>query len=306
MTHALLALATLAAPASPTSTTKDDTCVDARLTVVGALGDRWREALTRACAQLATMADRDPGAKVSVSPSGRGLVLLATSANGRSASRHVEEPAALLPTLAALLTIPPGARATHVSQAVEPEIPAAASVPSPPAPRSNGEPLDVSWGGTVGARLSGPRAFLFASPSGFFEVAMGGWAVALGMRWDELLVAEDVVAPGFEMDALSVSVLVARRWALPFGRFDLGVAPRLVAESQSYRPPTGERGGTSTDIRPALVARLELGRQTRFLVDLDADVSPSRLRRDLRIDPELPRLQSWSVGLAVGAAWGGP
>jgi hypothetical protein len=303
MTHALLALATLTTPAGVAAPTEG--CADRRITVIGALDERWIDALAGACAALATMADRDPYGRLTLLPSGRGLVLQVTSGSGRSATRRVDEPEALLPTLEALLTIPRGARAQHVAQADEPEAAGRAPVSSAPAP--NGERLEISVGGTVGARLSGPRAFLFASPGGFFEVATGGWAVSIGMRWDELLVAEDVVAPGFEMDALSVSVTVARRWPLSFGRFDLGLAPRLIAESQSYSPPTGERGGTSTDIRPALVARLELGRRrARFLVDLDADVSPSRLRRELRIDPELPRLQGWSVGLAVGAAWGGP
>jgi hypothetical protein len=302
MTHALLALATLATPAGVSARTEG--CADPRITVIGALDERWLASLARACAALATMPDRDPTGRLSVSPSGRGLVLQVTSGSGKSATRHVDEPAALLPTLEALLVIPPGARA---AQAVEAEAPDRASAPAEGAPVVNDEHLAIFVGGTVGARLSGPQTFLFASPGAFFEVAMGAWAIALGMRWDELLVAEDIVVPGFEMDAVSVTVSVARRWPSSFGAVELGLAPRLIAESQSFRPPTGERGGTSTDIRPALVARLEVGRRrTRFLVDLDADVSPGRLRRELRIDPELPHLQGWSVGLAVGAAWGAP
>ena len=54
-------------------------------------------------------------------------------------------------------------------------------------------------------------------------------------------------------------------------------------------------------------ARLVLGDgPMRFLTELDGEVSPTRLRRETRIDPMLPPLPTWSVGGSLGAEWAGP
>ena len=100
MTHAFLALATLATPAGVPAPTEG--CADGRISVTGALDERWLDSLARACAALATMSDRDPYGRLSIVASGRGLVLQVISGTGKSATRRVEQPEALLPTLEAL------------------------------------------------------------------------------------------------------------------------------------------------------------------------------------------------------------
>ncbi len=88
---------------------------------------------------------------------------------------------------------------------------------------------------------------------------------------------------------------------------ELGASTSLLVQSQSYEGEKGEKVGSVVDARLGLVTRaLFGGGNRRFIVTLNGEVSPTRLRRKLRVDDALPPLPSWDVGLGIGAAWGEP
>ena len=104
-----------------------------------------------------------------------------------------------------------------------------------------------------------------------------------------------------------VVLSVARRFRPSIGSMDVGVGPRLITETQSYDAASGERSGSLTDVRLASFARFALGQsELRGYLEVDAELSPARIRRVISIDPDLPSLPAWSVGVGAGLAWGQP
>jgi hypothetical protein len=126
-------------------------------------------------------------------------------------------------------------------------------------------------------------------------------------RWDIVEVKSGLHLSEFEMDTVGVGVSVARRLSTNFATFDIGISPRLLVETQSIHPQFNrEDADAQTDVRLGAFTHAALGHRTlRPFVELDAELSPARIRRDIRIEPELPVLPSWSAGLGVGVLWGG-
>ena len=92
---------------------------------------------------------------------------------------------------------------------------------------------------------------------------------------------------------------------------DAGVTAALLVETQSIQVKGGdddaddELTASTVDTRFGALARLSLGGGPwRFITSLDADFSPSRTRRTVRIDPAAPALPGFGLGLTLGTSWG--
>jgi hypothetical protein len=126
------------------------------------------------------------------------------------------------------------------------------------------------------------------------------------MRWDAFEHLNG--APqGFETTAVALSLTVAHRFQPEGARLDLGVSPRLVTQVQTVDSPSGEVSDTDVDLRPAAFARAVLGHGSlRFLVEADAEVSPLRMRHQVRALAGFPLLPAWGAGVSAGVQWGEP
>lgn len=288
-------------------------CDDPRVRVDGAPAERWLDAIRRACAELAEMPDSDPTSRVRLSPAGKDLDVEVVLEDGRTALRRVRDPVRLKATLDALLTLPPSSR--RAEAAPPPPSPAAPASnrseddgvdrtkPMPPEPR-----LGFEVGVGVGGRFAGAQAYLSVAPNAYGALHIDDWLIGIGARWDVLQIKDDVGLSDFEMDTVGADLSVARRWHLGGWSLDIGASTRLLVETQSFRTPAGyEDTDAQTDLRLGPFARAELGRSSlRPMVALDGEISPGRIRRDIRVGPELPVLPAWSVGLSAGVAWGTP
>jgi hypothetical protein len=301
---AILFLSTIASAEEPV-------CEDPRVRIEGRPDERWLEAIARACAGLEAMPDSDPTSRVRLVPAGRDLIVEVALEDGRSALRRVRDPASLMTTLDALLTLPPSPRLA------EPAAPPAA--PPPPAnehldverpqlPAAASPRIGFEVGAAVGGRIAGAQNYLSVAPGGFAAIRVDDWFLGIHARWDIIQRKSDVHVRDFEMDTVGAGVSIARRFRSDVAVIDVGIAPRLLVETQSFLTESGiEDADAQTDLRVGAFTRVSLGHaQLRPFVGLDAELSPARLRRDIRVGPELPVLPSWSAGFDVGVAWGQP
>jgi hypothetical protein len=294
-------------------------CEDARIQVASEVQPRWRAAIERACASLAALPGVDPSARVRIGPIDRDLAVEVTLADGRFASRRVVAPEALLATLEAVLVVPPSdppadppvvaeerQQARPPSNSFAPAWPRAEdSAPAPRLPPAESN-VAVELGGGLGGRVAA-HGYLSAAPAGFAEIRVGSWLLGALLRWDVIGSKSAPLVDVFEMETVVVGLVVARRVALGFGSIDAGLSPRLAVETQTFESGGGEQTLGATDVRLGTFARLAFGRSAlRPIVEVDADLSPSRLRRVVQLDPRLPELPSWSAGLSAGLAWTAP
>ncbi len=258
------------------------------------------------------MSDSDPSARIRIVPAGDDLIIEIVLKDGRSTLRRVQEPAALNGTLEALLVVPPAPAATEKQASPSPsaappiEAPRDGSVNPPSAPDAT-TTFGVELGGGIGGRLSG-QGYLSVETDGVARIRVRDWLFGLGVRWDAFQWRSGGALDNFEMETVGASLSVARRFPTGFGSVDVGISPRLVAETQSYVTTGGDEiADTKTDVRIAGLTRAVFGHSSwRLYLEADAELSPGRLRRDIRIDPALPPLPSWSGGLSVGVFWGQP
>lgn len=331
----LLALAVELAWAPVASAEEHETvCEDPRVRIQGRPDGRWLEPIVRACEDLRTMPDADATARVRIVPAGADLIVEVTLKDGRSTLRRVQEPSRLGTTLEALLTVPPtlpatdspdsrdgsaespsrgSADPTRAERLVDERNGERSPVPSSPAQPSFG----IEIGGALGGRLAA-REYYSLAPAGFAQLRAREWLFGMSVRWEALQWKSDVVVSNFEMDTLAAGLCVARRFRPSFGSFvmstDIGLSPRLVAETQSFQGAPGasaaeedEQADTQTDVRFGVFARTAFGSAPlRLFVELDGELSPGRLRRDIRLHPALPPLPSWSSGIGLGVTWGEP
>lgn len=293
-------------------------CEDARVRIQGRPDGRWLEPIVRACEALRAVRDLDDTARVRIVPAGNDLIVEVALADGRSTMRRVRDPGRLQITLEALLAVPPAPAAAPpaISPADAPVANEPPIVPETEKP-AHAEPHPASFGveigGSAGGRVAGAGYFSFA-PAGFGQLRAGDWLFGMSARWDVVQGKEDVAVSNFEMETLAAGLAVARRFRPGSGHVDAGVSPRLVLESQSFEgrplaPPSeiGERSFSQTDLRLAAFGRAAFTNASlRLFVELDAELSPGRLRHAIRLHPDLPVLPAWSAGLSLGVTWGEP
>ena len=290
-------------------------CDESRVRILGRPDERWLEPIRRACDQLVATPDVDTTAQVRIIPEDANLMVLVTTSDGRSTVRRVTNSDELAPTLQALLELPPPPVVRRPP--VAPAPPAPSTIEGPPAyaapptgaavsgselPRGFG----VELGGAVGGRVSGGRGFVSLAPSISAQLRAGAWIFGIAARW-EVLTWGDSDVDSFEMETVAAGVFAAHRFHVGFIDLDVGGSPRFVAETQGYTAATGERSATVTDIGLAAIVRATFGRSAvRVFTEIDAELFPDRLRRDIRTDPALPPLPAWSAGLGAGVAVGTP
>jgi hypothetical protein len=114
--------------------------------------------------------------------------------------------------------------------------------------------------------------------------------------------------PYFEMTTAGGGFLLLRRLVAKRGvSLEGGVTTWLLGETQAFEEGAAERAGSVVDARIGLLTRLLFGGgPLRWTASLDGELSPARLQRAQRIDPGLPTLPAWSLGLGAGFSWEGP
>lgn len=283
-------------------------CEDPRVRIHGRVHERWLEAIVRACEDLAAMSDGDPSARVRIVAAGRELVVEVALQDGRSTLRRVREPTALKGTLEALLTVP-------ARSATPAPTPTPTPAPAPrfakevrehtPAPPPPGQGFGVEIGGALGGRVAGGQLYASVAPAAFAQLRANDWLFGMVARWDVFQTRTRASPVPFEMETVAAGLSIARRFNVQIGTVDIGASPRLLSEEQSFEGLSGEKTVSQTDVRLGTFTRAAIGgAAVTVFLELDAEVSPGRIRRDVRLDPVLPLLPSWSAGFAAGVVWG--
>lgn len=308
-THLSVAVAAAALSSAGAARAGSAGCDD-RVRVEGDVSALWMDAIRSACAALSGTEGTDPTARVRIAQVDGDLAIEVTLADGRFAARRLRSPENVRATLEALLVVPPRPTAPPPALPHEPAPPAAGetwpSTDEPPRPTSSktsDATFGIDIGGGVGGRVAG-TGYLSLGPSGFGELRVGAWLLGTSIRWEALTEKSAPLVSTFEMETVAAALLVGRRLPLDFGSVDAGISPRLVVETQTYEDNLGEHSDGRTDVRLGAFGRLALGKSAlRPALELDAELSPSRLRRAAQIDRTLPALPSWSAGLTAGVTW---
>ncbi len=284
-------------------------CSGPRIIVTAELDARWRRALQAAREALSTRPNLDRCAAVALTPSDAGMHVQVDLADGRAASRNVRDAEALAPTLDALLSLPEEEAMTPLTSGGSLEEPE--STMEKGAPRRSVQRVHFEAGVGAMSRVAAPPLYASVGLAAFAQVSLDPWLAGVTARWDatDELVTESSPS-GFNMQTLGLGVAVGARSEHERLTLDTTIGPEILAENQEAfggdANPDGIGGGV-TDFRLDLSLRLSTSSGAiRFFAQADADASPSRLRRQRQLDPGLPTLPSWSMGLALGAACGTP
>ena len=300
-------------------------CDGSRMDVSPEVDRHWRDAIDAACSALHGAAV-DSTAHVRFSARGADLLVEVALADGRAASRRLSSTDALLPTLEALVVLPAAPAASNAPPSsappsappdeaaefrpritsVVPDNHSSGIEPSPP-PVTTVPGLGIDLGGGFGGRIAA-HGYLSAAPGAFAELRLGSWLFGTQLRWDVIGGKSAPLVDVFEMETVLVGITVARRVRVGFGSVDVGLSPRLAVETQTFETGTdGEQSFAATDIRLGAFTRVSFGTSAfRPMLEVDGDLSPSRLRRVAQLDPRLPALPSWSAGLSAGVSWTAP
>jgi hypothetical protein len=207
------------------------------------------------------------------------------------------DPNELVPTVEALVVLPPLLETRA-------ELPPPDQVPAKPTPAPEPTHIELAGGGAV--RVGG-SLYAGGGIAATADVVVDRYLIGISGRWD---VADNYVSSptgsGFNMNSGAIGVMLGRRASFDWGSLDGLVGVNVVVESEEGLTEVDEIGGETADVRPAMGARVVLGRSASvrpyFLAD--GEVSPARLRQPKQLDPTLPTLPAWSAGLAIGLLWG--
>lgn len=286
-----------------------DGCHGPRLLVAPTVPERWRDAVEKARVLLDGKSDLDRCAELVLEADGDTLLIRIVLADGRNATRQLEEPAVLYETLEALLSVPPPGERWSVENGDElrpgPESRAAAPTKPSFEPR-------VELGLGVMGRVAGAPLYGGAGLAAFAQLSLDRWLLGVAARWDasDALLA-DASPSGFNMQTLALGINVGIRSSFRGLTVDALLGPEVRVENQEASggetAPDGIGGGTS-DVRLDAALRLTTprGGRIRFFIEGDINASPSRLAKSHRLDPGLPTLPAWSAGLTLGVEWSSP
>jgi hypothetical protein len=284
-------------------------CRDPRVTVEGELEARWLASVIEMCESLERLPNVDPTARLRVVPDGQDVVIEVSVADGRRALRKVSSPEDLGLTVEALITLPPLPEPKPIVEKPPPG-PTAASerqAPKPQPSRASPDASGIAFEGGVllAGRISRSPTYTSLGPEGHAGLRAGAWTLGIAARWDAVDTLQDDTYAGFEMEGAAVGVFAAHRVvALSGFALEAGGSALVVSETQSVQAAEGEKAGSATDLRAGILARASFGGGPLvFLTQLDADLSPTRVRKTLRIDEALPPLPAWSAGFGLGVGW---
>jgi hypothetical protein len=297
-------------------------CADGRISAEGELEAKWREPVETLCAQFAAMKDVDPSVRIRMRAAGGNLEIEATLGDGRTAHRTLRSPDDLLTTVEALsvqipkvdteraVESPPAA---NVAPKPEPAAAPPAAAPavreprSEPAPTAKSRTLEVELGFAIEGRVSAAPAYLSLGGAAYAGLRPDDWFFGVIARWQPSEVPAAGPQPDFEMESAGAGFAVARR-VLKTGvlGLDAGATALVLVDTQSLEGRIPDEIGASTAVRFGVLLRALVGRLPwKLAPSLDADIAPSRLRRNTRLDAALPPLPTWSVALGLGATWVG-
>jgi hypothetical protein len=166
--------------------------------------------------------------------------------------------------------------------------------------------VGIEVGVAGSGRLALAPLYAFAGGLVYAGVRAAGWLLALDVQWDAEQLLTRNATPTFELEAVGAGIFVTKRlWGSRFAEFELGPAAKVVGQSESIKGlGASSHTDSTTDTRLGGIARMLFGRGAlRYLVSLDSDVSPLRLVRPRRLEPALPRLPVWSLGLSFAVCW---
>ena len=268
--------------------------------------DRWRSAVEQARLLLDTRADLDRCADLLLENDADRLLVRIVLADGRSATREVEQPAALYATLDALLSVPSSDHRREL--AAEPHPVLGLDAKPDPTTHSNAAPrVELGIGGM--GRVAGAPLYGGAGLAAFAQLSSNRWLLGVSARWDgsDALLA-DASPSGFNMQTLALGIDVGVRSTFRSVVVDALVGPQVRVENQEAfggeTAADGIGGGTS-DVRldGALRCTTPRSGQLHFFAEGDIDASPKRIARSRRLDPGLPTLPAWSAGVTLGLSW---
>ena len=285
-------VASVLASAAPASGAPLDLGVD------GSVGAAWSSAIEAARASLAGRADLDPGARVEILGAGEAIIVHVRLQDGRSTVRRVLRPDDLVVTLEALLTVPP-------PRLPPPAPPLAPSSPAPPPPPPPAGTFEVGIGPSAHVTF-GPSYFGYGL-AGYAQVIARRWLIGVSTRWDvDDLGTGQPLPNGFNMQVLQIAAYLGRRVPLGDGALDLLLGPGVTIDNQEALAASPEGiGGTRGEPIVALGARIStpVGAVFRLFASATIDAAPARVRAARRLDPELPTLPPWGLGISVGGGW---
>jgi hypothetical protein len=312
-----LAAAAVACVAALATTARAETsgytCAEARILVADGLDPRWTAPVGHLCEQFAAMKDVDPSARLHLTPASGDLELQASLGDGRVAHRRVRSPEDLLTVVEALTVVIPephdAAPASNPPPA--PTAPRAAEPPRAPSPEvtiakvADAPRIGVELGLALEGRLSGAPNYLSLGGSAYAALRPDDWFFGVVARWQPSEVPASGPQPGFEMESAGAGFVVARRVvkSRTVG-LDAGASALVLVDTQSTETRVPDEVGTATDVRFGLLIRALIGTSPwKLAPSIDADLAPARVRRSVRVDPELPPLPAWSVALGIGGTW---
>jgi len=271
------------------------------------------------CKSIPNLPDLDPTARIRV-VAGRPIVVIATLADGRTAKRDVPDVASLRHTIEALIVVPPVPSVDHAGGPPAAAPPSSASKPTDPGAPAAPPPeplLSVELGAVFMGRAQGTPVYAGLGPVAWGALNYADWLFGVGLRFDPYVAQPTTTLTSFTMMTFGGGLELARRFRVHrLVGLDVGLGLQVLQEHQSARTDGGQEeeeleessvSGDSTDVRLLAISRLHVGgRGFRFTTDLELELSPLRVGRDDRIDPSLPTLPSFGVGLGAGISWQGP
>lgn len=274
------------------------------------LEPQLRVGIELACNHLSRDGALDSRVTLQISARGAEADLEALLPDGRRATRRIRDAKQMGLAIKALVTLPsaePSALARQADQSHSALTPSASALP-PPARSSTVTEARLAFelGAAAGFHVAGSSVLLSPSLNAYTGLTPGDWVSAVMIRWDPVQVQTRGNAGGAEMDSAGLGFVLLRRSRFGAARLDTGLCAAFLLETQSYEGDDGEHAVSQGDFRFGAVSRALLGRQNpRWTLSVEANVSPARLRRAVRMAPVLPALPAWELGAAVGTTWSG-
>jgi hypothetical protein len=304
----LLALAGLVS-ARPTFAA-ERACLAPTLETDARVREQWPDLSLQIHSVLSSRADIDACAQIRLRERDSSLLIEVTLPDGRHASRAVSHPEDVLPSLEALLLVPPGpterSREAETDLTARPPIVSQRDVAIPRAPANKSSTaerrrvtleLSLATGAGIGAGQIG------ISLGAITLLEVSQWLFGFEGRG----ASYQALSGGPHTGALELALLAGRRVPLRSLALDFIAGPGLalqggwsVAPVGSMAPPVESNGVTP---RLLLGTHLVFGARSPFrgFVGIDGEVG---LARSAARPPDGAQLPAWTAGLALGATLG--
>lgn len=255
------------------------------------------------------------GARLSLSldPNGAGAILRLEERDGRTVERHIATPEDLVPTGEALLASP---------ERPAPPPPAsddAISTRPTPRPTLLKKPIDVTHDvaihgprveprllvdGVLTGRYTGQTSALWGGAAIRGTIPIGAWSAGIWARFDLPAWVFTKVPEDFSMSEVCVGLSVGRRLVASPLELHLLAGPSLavVAMEGGMEPDFAEGGRVDARVGVELRSLWTIAGVWRAVVSLDGEIAPGAAgsAKGRQVDPALPALPTYTMGLSIG------